>query len=99
MQRGEVKKGNSLSRRSDRAFRELVIKHGDTGREALAKLFQDPRPRVRSYAACYLLRYKGEEALDVLKEVAQGKGLTAFAAQQAQLRWQEGALNLDPVDE
>lgn len=77
------------------AFDELA-KHGDSGRDALMVLFADPDPEVRTSAAAFLLRHCTSEAQLVLREVAKGKGMVAFSAEQALQRWEEGTWSLDP---
>ena len=79
------------------AFKKLRA-IGDPGRDALAILLSHERPDVRVAAAAYLLRHRTEEALAVLEEAAQGKGLVAFEATQAIMRWHEGDWALDPLE-
>lgn len=93
--RGDAKLGNKHADRYIAAFKELRA-HGDTGRAALAVLFEHPRMDVRVAAAAFLLRYRTKEAKTVLEEAAKGEGLIPFEAQQALQRWEEGAWALDP---
>jgi hypothetical protein len=78
------------------AFKGLT-QYGDEGRDALMALFEDPSPKVRSYAATFLLRHCNDEATRVLKDIAKGEGLVAFSAGQALERWKEGEWSLDPA--
>jgi hypothetical protein len=87
--------GNEYARRYVRAF-EALRAVGDTGRDALAALFVDPRPKVRVMAASFLLRHSSEKARRVLEEVAAGKGLVALSAKQALEKWADGTWELDP---
>lgn len=96
--RGDARTGNRYAKRRISAFQKLRAM-GDSGRDALAVLFTHENPDVRSMAAAYLLRHRTAEALVVLREVAQGKGLIAFEASEAIKRWEEGTWALDPPDE
>lgn len=69
---------------------------GNEGREALSTLFNHEQPAVRSMSAAFLLRYKTNEALQILEAMAHGQGLVAFEARETIKRWNEGAWNLDP---
>ena|ERR1043165_8706315 len=97
LERGDAATGNRHARRQFDAFRKLRAM-GDNGREALAELFRDPRPNVRTSAAAFLLRYKTADALAVLREASKGTGLIAFEASEAIKRWEEGTWQLDPED-
>lgn len=96
--RGDHRTGNKHAKRYIAAFRKLRA-IGDDGREALAVLLRHDRPDVRVMAAAYLLRFRTNEALAVLREAAHGKGLIAFEAFQAVKRWEEGTWALDPRDD
>jgi Domain of unknown function (DUF2019) len=86
---GDSEKGNAHHVKSRWAFDELR-KRGDAGREALTRLFDHPRPDVRSDAAACLLRYCTRRAKRVLKEVAkQGPSFSAFCASECLKRWKE----------
>ena len=65
------------------------------GLDALSELLAHESPDVGSAAAAFLLRYKTEEALAVLREVAQRPGLIGFEASEAIKRWEEGEWHLD----
>ena len=94
--RGEAKTGNKHAKRYIEAFKTLRAM-GDVGRDALCVLLRDERPDVRTMAAAYLLRYRTEEALQVLREeAAKGKSLTSFEAAQAIARWEDKTWSLDP---
>ncbi|MGE6758439.1 DUF2019 domain-containing protein [Corallococcus interemptor] len=94
--RGDAKTGNKHADRYITAFKNLRAL-GDPGREALAVLLTHPRMDVRSTAATCLLRYKHAESRAVLEEAAKGKGLSAFGAQEALKRWEQGTWSLDPA--
>jgi hypothetical protein len=95
LERGDAKTGNKHARRRFATFGKLRGM-GDSGREALAVLLQDPRLNVRTTAAAYLLRYKTAEALAVLREAAKGRGMIAFESSEAIKRWEDGTWQLDP---
>jgi hypothetical protein len=95
MRRGDAKKGNQFADRYVKAW-ETLRSQGDEGRDALVPLLHDERVSVRVMAAAFLLRYRTKEAKLVLKEAAQGEGLSAFGASQALQRWAEGDWHLDP---
>ena len=69
---------------------------GDTGRDALSILLEHEDPGVRCVAAAYLLRYKTEDAMNVLRELAAGRGVVALAAQCTIENWEDGSWELDP---
>lgn len=94
--RGDVASGDRHAERYIRAFESLRA-IGDEGRDALAPLMCDARNDVRVVAAAYLLRHRHDEARRVLQELARGRGFTAFRAQEALKRWDEGAWQLDPA--
>ena len=95
---GDSEQGNLCAKKYIAAFESLRAV-GDQGRDALARLFDHPRPDVRSMAAAFLLRYRTKEALRVLKAVAKKEpGFSAFCASEAIKRWKEGAWELDPEE-
>lgn len=97
LKRGDSIAGNRHARARSAVFEELVTRYGDEGRDALAALLRHSEPGVRAMAAAYLLRYKHREAMEVLREVAaSGPSFSAFCAQQAMKRWEEGEWQLDP---
>jgi hypothetical protein len=68
---------------------------GDDGKDELSRLFKHERPDVRCTVAAFLLKYKTDESLKVLKQLSKLKGLVAFEAQEAIKRWEEGNWHLD----
>ena len=68
---------------------------GDEAKDELAKHLRHPNPSVRSTVAVFLLKHKHDEAMSVLKELAQGEGLGAFECQKAIKRWEEGTWSLE----
>jgi hypothetical protein len=94
--RGDAESANRHAKVYMAAF-DRLRSAGDAGRDALATLLQHGRPAVRVKAAAYLLRHRTREATEVLASEALGKGLSAFIAQQALKRWEEGVWNLDPL--
>jgi hypothetical protein len=95
---GDSETGNRHAKRYLDAFEELRT-YGDRGRDALSELLSDGDARVRVMAAAFLLRHCGQRARSVLEAEARGKGLTAFSASQALMRWDEGSWRLDPADD
>ncbi len=95
---GDAKTGNRQAKRLLAAFDKLRS-IGNSGRDALVPLLSHQRPDVRVRAAAFLLRHRTAEAMAVLTEIAKGRSLTAFGAQQALERWKEGTWKLDPPDE
>lgn len=91
---GDSKLGNRYAEKYIACFRKLSP-FGDEGKEALSTLFHHENPGVRSMAATFLLKFKTDEALSVLREVASGKGLIAFEASESIKRWEEGVWNLE----
>jgi hypothetical protein len=91
---GDARTGNRHAKRYLKAYRQLRDM-GDEGLEALSRLFQHDSPDVRSMAAVFLLKYKTEEALAILRLIAQRPGLVGFGASEAIKRWEEGAWHLD----
>lgn len=95
---GDAEAGNRYAKRYIAAFEELRG-FGRAGRDALSVLLDDERPEVRAMAAAFLLRHCEDRAKEVLQQVAQGRGLTAFSAAQALKRWEDGTWALDPDPE
>ncbi len=91
---GDHQTGNRHAKRYIAAFEKLRAA-GDVGREALVPLLRHRRADVRTMSATFLLRYKTEDALAVLRSEARGHGLVAFEASQAIKRWQAGEWALD----
>ncbi len=92
---GDSAKGNKHAKRYLSAFQKLRAM-GDQGREALSLLLNDDRPDVRAMAACFLLRYKNSESMEVLRQVSKMKNLVGFGARECIKRWNEGNWSLDP---
>jgi len=91
----EGRSGNAFARKSIRAF-EKLREHGNAGRDAFAILMTDLRPDVRVAAAAYMLRYRHEEAMEVLRQAAARDGMVGFEAGEAIKRWNEQVWSLDP---
>lgn len=96
LQRHDSDVGNRHAKGRIAAFKTLIAKYGDEGREALTTLFGHTNRGVRCTAAAYLLRYKHDEAMSVLKELAKGDDFAAFGAQCSIDNWHSGAWELDP---
>jgi hypothetical protein len=93
---GDAKTANKHTKRYIRAFQKLRA-IGDRGREALVPLMsKDHRPDVRATAAAFLLRYRHDDARNVLAEIAGGNGMIPFEARETLKRWDEGVWELDP---
>jgi hypothetical protein len=84
-----------FARRYIACFEELVSRFGDRGRDALTALFKHSNESVRCAAAAFLLRYRHEEAVAVLRDLAKGKGITALAAERSIWNWEHGVWELD----
>ena len=67
---------------------DALINAGNEGIEALASLLNDDRVAVRAMAASYLLPFRANEALPVLREAANGEGITALGAFMTLQRWE-----------
>lgn len=91
---GNVRGSNMHADRLLRAYRQLR-NMGSEGLDALSGLLSDPNPDISSMAATFLLKYKTEEALVVLREVAKLPGLVGFEAGEAIKRWEEHEWKLD----
>jgi hypothetical protein len=86
IQRHDPKVGNAFARRYMKAS-DLLLSLGQEGVDALSVLLKHPRIEVRTMAACDLLPFRTEEALQVLEESAKGTGITALGAIMALERW------------
>lgn len=95
--RGDAIAGNNYAKQYIEAFQFLCGEYADAGREELSRLFIDERPGIRGLAACFLLRYKTEEALATLEQVSRQPGLIGFAAGECIKRWNASEWNLDLV--
>jgi hypothetical protein len=93
--RGNARVGNCHANRTLRCFDKLY-RYGPAGKDGLATLFTHNNPLVRGTAAVFLLKYKTEEAMAILEELATGEGFSAFCASEAIKRWNEGAWDLEP---
>lgn len=93
--KGDARESTKFARQYVAAFEKLRAL-GDAGRNALVPLLSDGRVNVRVMAAAFLLRHCEERAKAVLEAEALGKGIIAFGAEQALLRWKEGTWALDP---
>jgi hypothetical protein len=88
------KLGNKYANKYLDCFRKLS-KIGIEGKEALVTLFDHEDLGVRTAAAAFLLNYKTEEALEILREISKGEGLIPFEASEAIKRWEEGNWKLE----
>jgi hypothetical protein len=91
---GDWRKGNSLAKRYDAAFRQ-IIKYGEEGRDALLALTDHPKLAVAEMAAVYSLKHDPERCLEVLRKISNEPGLIGFGAKQAIQRWEEGSWQLE----
>jgi hypothetical protein len=91
---GDARTGNQHARRYIAAFKKLR-EHGESGRDALARLLVHQRMDVRVKAALYLLSERPAEATPVLEEAARSEGMIPFEASQALKYWREGTWSLD----
>lgn len=72
-----------------------LLKFGDHGKEKLCKLLTHENPSARVAAASFLLEFRTEEALGILRELTKGQGFVAFLAQESLKRWEEGKWALE----
>ena len=74
---------------------ESICEIGYEAKEVLAQQLHHPNPSARSAVAAFLLKFRHEEAMAVLKELAKGDGLVPFQCQEAIKRWEEGTWSLE----
>lgn len=67
-----------------------IIGTGESGRQALLELVDDPDPVVAGMAAVYSIRSDSIRCLATLRRVALVPGLLGFRAQVAIERWESG---------
>lgn len=67
-----------------------IIGEGETGREALLEMVDDPNPVVAGMAAVYSIRYNSLRCLAVLGRIALEPGLLGLRAGFAVERWESG---------
>lgn len=91
---GNWRKTNRCARKVDTAFRH-IIEFGNEGRESLLALTDNANLAVAKMAAVYSLKYGTQQALATLRRISQEPGIMGFGAQQAILRWEEGAWQLE----
>ncbi|MBI5027082.1 MAG: DUF2019 domain-containing protein [Nitrospirae bacterium] len=94
---GDHKAGNKYAKKYIQCFKKLCG-FGSEGKEALSKLLKHEDLGVREMAAAFLLnfmKYKTNEAMAVLKEIAKIPGLIGFGASEAIKRWEEGTWKLE----
>ncbi len=82
--------GNRLVSRWQR-----IQRLGDAAKEELSKFLDHPNASARLAAAAFLLKFKHDEAMAVLRDLAKGEGLVSFSAQECIKRWEEGTWDLD----
>lgn len=92
----DPERGNEYAKCYIEAFRKLRDS-GVDGMDCLATLLKDPRRSVRTTAACFLLRHRTEESLQVLRSSAEEKGVTGLGAFMTLKRWEEGTRDLDTL--
>ncbi len=80
--------GNEFAKRYIEAA-DALINGGREGIATFAHLLNDERVAVRVMAASYLLPYRTSDALPILEQAAQGKGITALGALMTLKRWKE----------
>jgi hypothetical protein len=93
-QKADSNIGNKYARKLIKAWDD-ICKMGDNAKDSFVILLYHDDVRVRSSAACFLLKYKHEEAKRVLIEISKGEDITAFEASQCLMRWKEGEWHLD----
>jgi len=93
-EKGDSKIGNKCAKKRINAWDE-ICRIGDYAKEQFAVLLIHEDVRVRSSAACFLLKYKHKEAKKALVEISKGDDITAFEAGQCLKRWKEGEWHLD----
>ena len=92
--KADSKLGNQYAKKLIEAWDE-VCRMGDNAKEQFSILLVHEDVRVRSSAACFLLKCKHAEAKNVLIEISKGEDMTAFEASQCLERWKEGEWHLD----
>jgi hypothetical protein len=88
IRRRDPSTGNKFADRYADAFKKLHA-IGNSGLAAVASLLDDRRVEVRTLAAAFLVPYMTDEAVEVLEEAAEGKGIVALGAEMALKRWRE----------
>ena len=93
----DSKTGNQHALQRNGCFMRL-IEWGDEGRECLAQLLEYENPSVRCTAVAFLLRYKHDEAMAVLHDLAgqDELGIICFGAKCSIKNWHTGDWELDP---
>ena len=66
-----------------------LVNMGEEGKRQFATLFNHPDREIRATAAVCLMSYMPEEALVVLRELAEGDDLIAMGAQMRIKEWEE----------
>lgn len=74
---------------------DAIIEIGESAKEDLSSHLWHPHPSARLRIAAFLLKYKHNEAMAVLRDLAKGEGLVSFCAQEAIKRWEEGTWALE----
>ena len=98
--RGDSAAGNRHAAKLIECFDELAV-FGDLGRDALSRLLEHENPSVRCTTAAFLLRYKHEDSMSVLEELAARPelGMVALGAKCSIENWINGEWALDPEDD
>jgi hypothetical protein len=87
IEKHDAETGNKFAKKYIEAS-DALINAGNEGIEAFASLLSDDRVAVRAMAASYLLPFRTNEALLVLREAANGEGITALGAFMTLKRWE-----------
>lgn len=69
---------------------EVIVREGDTGRDALLALTDNDNPAVAGMAAVYSMRYSPERCIRTLRRLAAEEGLLGFRAAMALQKWEAG---------
>jgi hypothetical protein len=89
------KDGNKAAKKYIEAFKKIVEKYNDSGRERLSAELSNSNKHVKAMTAAFLLRYKQKESMDVLIELSRENTMLGFAAGETIKRWNEGSWTLD----
>lgn len=90
-----LRKSRRHSVRYPRIWDRLRMEFRNEGRDAIVPLLRHPRADVRVVAASYLLKYRTNKALPILKKQAKLGRFVAFTASQVLKQWSKGEWGLD----
>jgi triphosphoribosyl-dephospho-CoA synthetase len=88
MKEGDYKNGNKYAKKYINSWKKIA-EIGDEAKEKMTELMNHSVDSVRSMAATFLLEYKTNLAIRVLKEISKRNDSIGFGAKEVLNRWEK----------